>query len=500
MLVINEDCLSLIIKELCDDISSLYSCLLVNRLWCETVVPVLWKDPWKFLNNLKDFKRDKLFLNTILLHLSEESKSHLRNQDNINKYISIPQQQQIPLFNYFDFIKYIRKKYQCLNVKNICSQHFNDYFPKNILEQEVYKLLISECTSLKFLDITDIKYPLSKYPEATANLSSISELQCKSCDDENLFYKLAETCNSIEKLCILYISSNSGLAELIKMQKNLRYIKILVNTNANKIMKLEDKCQMIDQAIIQHSIKLIYLDIQIENISLSFYINLFPKLINLQTFILDGNMLCDTELEEQLIFSSYSKLEVIHLDCVSFSTAKKVIQNTEQNLRIIWTNRICFNMEDQSRNFIEIIYQNCPYLKYVKFLLKGQYFEEIKQLLTRCEHLEGLYIDVDLQINNYLNGNELLDMLIKFAQNNLYKLQLNYFEFGTKNLDSFFNDWKNRNRKSLWLYLNNINIVDDFKIGFEDLIKNYKKGGIIKVYKHDDYLNFINDYIEFVTY
>lgn len=498
MVVIDKDCLPLIFEELHDDRCSLYSCLLVNRFWCKTVVPVLWKDPWKFLNNLKDFNRDELFLNTILLHLSEESKNYLRNQDSINKYINIPQQQQqTPLFNYIHFIKYIRKKYQCLNVKSICFQPFYD---KCILEEELYKLFIGKCTSLKFLDITDIKYPLYEYPEAAINLSHIRELQCKSCDDKELFYGLIKMCNLIEKLCILYISSNPGLAKLIEIQKNLKYIKILVNTNFNKIMKWEDKCQMIDQAIIKHSNKLIYLDIPIESINLSFYVNLFPQLINLRTFILDGNMLCDTGLEDQLVFSSYSKLQVIHLNYVSFFTAKRIIQNTERNLQIIWTNNICFSTVDQSRNFIQIIYQNCPYLKYVKFLLKGQYFEEIEQLLISCKYLEGLCIDVDHQINNYLNGDELLNILIKFAPNSLFKLQLNFFEFEAKNFDSFFKKWKNR--KSLWLYLNNINVKldEDYKIEFKDLIKKYENEGVIKKYESDDYFNFINDYTEFITY
>ncbi|PKC08321.1 hypothetical protein RhiirA5_417055 [Rhizophagus irregularis] len=498
MVVTDKDCLPLIFEELHDDRRSLYSCLLVNRLWCKTVVPILWKDPWKFLNNLKDFNRDKLFLNTILLHLSEESKNYLRNQDSINKYINIPQQQQTPLFNYIHLIKYIRKKYQCLNVKNICYQPFYD---KCILEQEVYKLFIDKCTSLKFLDITDIKCPIYEYPGAAANLSRIKELQCKSCDDEEFFYGLTKMCNLIEKLCILYTSSNPGLAKLIEIQKNLKYIKISVNRNFNMMMKWEDKCQMIDQAIIKHSNKLIYLDIPIESISLSFYINFFPKLINLRTFILDGNMLFDTGLEDQLDFPSYTKLQVIHLDCVSFSTAKRIIQNTERNLQIIWTNNICYStveLVDQSRNFIQIIYQNCPYLKYVKFSLKGQYFEEIKQLLINCKFLEGLYIDVDKQINNYLNGDELLDILIKFAPNSLFKLQLNFFEFKTKNFESFFNKWEKR--KSLWLYLNNVKLDEDYKIEFKDLIKKYESEEVIKKYESDDYLNFINDYTEFITY
>ena len=75
MILINEDCLSLIFEELHCDKSSLYSCLLVNRLWCKTVVPILWRDPWKWL---KDFAREKRFLDTLYSQLPEDSKVYLK--------------------------------------------------------------------------------------------------------------------------------------------------------------------------------------------------------------------------------------------------------------------------------------------------------------------------------------------------------------------------------------------------------------------------------------
>src|ERR1044071_5725528 len=45
-----EDCLRIIFIELESDQSSLYSCILVNRLWCRIAVPILWKHPYKIGN------------------------------------------------------------------------------------------------------------------------------------------------------------------------------------------------------------------------------------------------------------------------------------------------------------------------------------------------------------------------------------------------------------------------------------------------------------------
>src|SRR5436190_15530869 len=145
MILIDEDCLSLIFEELNCDKNSLYSCLLVNRLWCKTVVPILWRDPWKFLdgpNILKNFARDKSFLNTFLLHLSEESKNYLKVQG-VDNFLSIPQHKK-PLFNYISYIKFIRQKYKNFDIGIIYIPFFYDNNLKSLLEREIYKLLIGE--------------------------------------------------------------------------------------------------------------------------------------------------------------------------------------------------------------------------------------------------------------------------------------------------------------------------------------------------------------------
>src|SRR4051812_39470595 len=96
----NEDVFFLILKELQNDGKSLHSCLLVNRTWCETTIPVLWKNPSKFCRTKN--AHDILF-NVILLHLSEESRENLKNQK-IDLFTEIRQR---PLFNYISFWRYL---------------------------------------------------------------------------------------------------------------------------------------------------------------------------------------------------------------------------------------------------------------------------------------------------------------------------------------------------------------------------------------------------------
>src|SRR4051812_16816966 len=97
---LTRDCLLIIFEELGNDVKSLYSCLLVNRLWCETVVPILWKNPWKVLKNkykVIDYSRRLTCLHeTILSFLPPESRVLL-------SYININTPK--PLLNYISYLK-----------------------------------------------------------------------------------------------------------------------------------------------------------------------------------------------------------------------------------------------------------------------------------------------------------------------------------------------------------------------------------------------------------
>jgi hypothetical protein len=59
---LNEDVIFLILKELSGDRKSLYSCLLINRTWCEIAVLILWNNPYCRTDDAM-----KILFNVILL-------------------------------------------------------------------------------------------------------------------------------------------------------------------------------------------------------------------------------------------------------------------------------------------------------------------------------------------------------------------------------------------------------------------------------------------------
>ncbi|CAB5186037.1 unnamed protein product [Rhizophagus irregularis] len=88
-----------ILKYLKNDCSTLYSCILVNRLWCRLTIPLLWENP--FSNPTKNCN----FIEIYLHNLNEDSKTKLneyRIEDNLFTSNT--------LFNYPSFIKYLNTR------------------------------------------------------------------------------------------------------------------------------------------------------------------------------------------------------------------------------------------------------------------------------------------------------------------------------------------------------------------------------------------------------
>src|SRR6266498_4696728 len=86
------DCLNEIFEYLEDDNVTLYSCLLVNRLWCEVSVRIFWRSIWNYNNRA---------YNTLISCLPNESKEILYKNGIV---ISTPTSKS-PMFNYAAFCK-----------------------------------------------------------------------------------------------------------------------------------------------------------------------------------------------------------------------------------------------------------------------------------------------------------------------------------------------------------------------------------------------------------
>lgn len=92
------DCLYDIFNLLKDDLKSLHSCILVNRLWCEIAIPYLWAQSFT-----QSTPPPASLINIFVASLSDADRHEL-----ITRGLRIPSQyRKPPTFNYASFIPHL---------------------------------------------------------------------------------------------------------------------------------------------------------------------------------------------------------------------------------------------------------------------------------------------------------------------------------------------------------------------------------------------------------
>src|SRR3954452_638040 len=171
------DCLNEIFEYLEEDKLTLHSCLLVNRLWCEVSVRILWRNVWNFKYFVSHEYRLEVAssnLNTLIACLPNESKE-LLNKNEI--FISTPTSKP-PLFNYAAFCK-------VLSISDI-DQMINKVFDhepivasntslslkdrKCLVAKEIIKMFMNQRSSLKKLT-----YFLTAYDDLSVYYTILSD-------------------------------------------------------------------------------------------------------------------------------------------------------------------------------------------------------------------------------------------------------------------------------------------------------------------------------------
>ncbi|PKY25681.1 hypothetical protein RhiirB3_528071, partial [Rhizophagus irregularis] len=268
---LNRDILCLIFEELRDDEKTLYSCLSINKEVCEIIIPILWKNPWKFLKKGKErLLLNRLLLNVIISHLSKESKNNL-NQNNIfiNSY-------QRPLFNYINFCKH-------LNLSGIQNIIYNIYEESKIkiIENEIIKLFVNENTKFTHLYLPyQVNFQIHLIPGAESCLSEIKFLRCNASIENYILDGLTEICKSIKELEVLFEKNNNyGIVNLIKNQKNLFNVCLF-----DFYKRHESFNNIIENSLIKHANTMQYFKITKPPV-----INLLSSFVNLRVLELELN-------------------------------------------------------------------------------------------------------------------------------------------------------------------------------------------------------------------
>jgi hypothetical protein len=98
-----------------DDIKTLYSCLLLNRQWCQLVVPILWKHPFYYAQ-----KGNSKLISTILSFSSTDYNDNNNDDDNdkinlIHNNLSL--NNRSCTFDYISMIKHLHYDFMIISIE-----------------------------------------------------------------------------------------------------------------------------------------------------------------------------------------------------------------------------------------------------------------------------------------------------------------------------------------------------------------------------------------------
>src|SRR5581483_10448743 len=112
--------------------------LLVNKEWCNIIVPILWK---KYSWDDESIKR---YHNGLLYFLPSSSKNFLSDHNIEHPLKTLL---KFPLFNYISFCMF-PKFYYVGRITRFILEGYEDHDKRNLLEQEIYKLFVNQCKDI----------------------------------------------------------------------------------------------------------------------------------------------------------------------------------------------------------------------------------------------------------------------------------------------------------------------------------------------------------------
>ncbi|PKY26394.1 hypothetical protein RhiirB3_441686 [Rhizophagus irregularis] len=451
------DILYLIIEELQYDRKSLVSCLTINKIWCEIIIPILWKNAWEDLA----FDKENLLLNTIISHLSDEERN------NLSQYSKISYKK--PLFNYISFCKHLNLEI----IENIILSHGQGQY--NEIKNYILNLFINKNAEYTHLYMTNYYYEYHLIPEAEQCFSKIKFLRCDSRVKENSLAILTKMCKSIEdfELIIYKYENNFGIPKLIENQENLINVSFL-----HKYSPYDGLFRaFLENSLIKHANTIQYFNIcgQLET-------QILTSFVNLKDLVLMGDW-------ERWIFIenlSLPSLQSLYTRDINTESLKGLIENSGGKLNELNISySVIFPDAISTKEIIQVICQNCPNLTHLEFYYKNCNVLDLEKLLIKCQYLKilGIYYIVE---DEFMNWDNLFNILVTSSPLSLHKLKIIYpvNQPELKSLKLFFDNWEGRKPISLI-----ISIKGDFirKKQLNDLIGNYKSKGVVKDFIHYSY-------------
>ncbi|PKK78410.1 hypothetical protein RhiirC2_770221 [Rhizophagus irregularis] len=442
MVQLVEDVLLLIFIELQNDPASLYSCILVNKTWCRIAVPILWKYfsyAYKNPYNHKRESREKLY-NVIAHFLPNSSKNKLAKND-----IKLPLNliSNMLLFNYMEFFTRLTSALIEDMARLLIKENSN--YKINLLENEIYNLIYNRCKNIRHFN-WNTQTQLYLCPNAEEFFYNIRSLEFNFLFiTPVMLLKLAVVCQNITDLKIHDCDEDSlDLVLFIKMQNNLRSLSLNFNNKEEQYIQLSN---VIGQKAV--TLKKITLGPVITLIRPTF----FPSLTYLRYLFLNNND-CDLyesvnwqEWEHYINMTTFPYLQYLKtLYLLSGIECLIIERSGEKILEIdVYHPLKTQDYPTENKKLIKMISLRCPKIIKLTLDVDPDNLEEISNLLSNCSLLEKIYFTTKNYI--YPNGDKLLKIKSNKSPATLREFSfVDKWNFSLKGLESFLEDWKNKNQ------------------------------------------------------
>jgi len=458
---------SMKILQRSENIATLRSCLLVNRLWCKISVRILWTDVQNY--------------NTLIACLPNESKEILYKNEIV---ISSPTLRP-PLFNYVTFVKTLLMDEIYYGITHFLKNHqyinSDDDMKNMLVMQEIYKMFMNQTTLKTMTFYTPPSYfdhyipniPLTTYPGAIDCLRNLSELTYNSINHYEFFHQLSKICFNLQSLKIIIDEFFfDGLVDLISVQQSLKYLSVFSYYSyysGNHWLKIIPSIEKLPNNLIKLCIG------GEEHTPLSF----IAKFTNLQELVL-SLWYIDEEFKT-LQYVTFPRLQILRFTDRSpnHEYLIKFLEINGKGLKEIHLNPL-------SHLSILAIAKFCPNLKLLYTIFKKDEVETLKVILNSCQELECIRVMCG---DGYLNECELLEVVTKYSPKKFHELKIFWSFFSrsvsfTKELEPIFITWSNCiPQKPLSL------IIVDYQIGLKvkkesmEVIEKFKKLDIIRKFE-----------------
>jgi len=475
----NPDCLEVIFENLKDDGATLYSCLLVNRLWCRLITPILWRNPLKFTNRKTDATYQ--VIQTYISCLSESKKEQIIAIIILPKFLF----NKKPLFDYSKYLQEFNKKEfekgiriwrNLIERNNLIMMERNGNGNENGdgIGRETYSMKICEYENLEthcdliYNILFELLFNNSKRLRTIRilhddpvdgckwmginNIVRINHLLCSlqkfifccNCREinsnisqiSNLFTTMSKHIHGLQHL---YIDINERFIHY-KLSPLVQSISILIESqNSLKTLIINEfwdfsNNNLIENALLKQAPCLNYLEIN-EFSDYNLFLQILPFCKNLETLRFGHQVpqKCDLSINPTslssnnlLIKNFYSLMDNYNHD-ITLTTIELILKMSNQSLQTLSLSKI-------TQSLVKTITNYCSQLTHLSFIFHTREVQSICSLLSSLptlKHLILIHYDLN-QPTNY----HLFHQLANSIPNSLIHLGFD-FELSPKLLDSF---------------------------------------------------------------